>query len=446
MIRLKTLLFEDSENKSESDEKLRVLFVGDSQTAASWSYAKILLRSKLVSGKIVAKNGASTAEVLDMLKDNLTDKYDVVSIMAGGNDGAAKSPNAAIKNFETMFNLVRDSGAKLIIVTNPTKQYTEPGDKYYRKGGYPSNDKIANWLSSQTDAAAVINTQDFNKLDFTTDNVHLDADAHKKIAMDWKSAILSELPTQSKSDESPNVEVKRGDSGAIIQTIQAKLLDLGFDVGIEGKDGKFGPHTEEGVKEFQKSIGASATGKLSKSQIDTLHSKSKVTSRSISASPTKRNTLSLKSLYGSGASVKPVNVSSRNISDANTVINFFTSKGLTPEQAAGIAGNIKIESEFNPTAVGDSGAAFGLAQWRDSRRDRLETWTEKNGYSADSVDGQLEYLWWELNNTEKNALNKLKQETTPSAAAISFAKYFERPSAISSLRPGAAEAFFLAHK
>ena len=264
MIRLKTLLFEDSENKSESDEKLRVLFVGDSQTAASWSYAKILLLSKLVSGKIVAKNGASTAEVLDMLKDNLTDTYDVVSIMAGGNDGAAKSPNAAIKNFETMFNLVRDSGAKLIIVTNPTKQYTEPGDKYYRKGGYPSNDKIANWLSSQTDAAAVINTQDFNKLDFTTDNVHLDADAHKKIAMDWKSAILSELPTQSKTDESPNVEVKRGDSGAIIQTIQAKLLDLGFDVGIEGKDGKFGPHTEEGVKEFQKSIGASATGKLSK--------------------------------------------------------------------------------------------------------------------------------------------------------------------------------------
>ena len=55
MIRLKTLLFEDATKESDPNKKLRVLFVGDSQTAANWSYAKILLRNKLIDGKIVAK-------------------------------------------------------------------------------------------------------------------------------------------------------------------------------------------------------------------------------------------------------------------------------------------------------------------------------------------------------------------------------------------------------
>ena len=143
---------------------------------------------------------------------------------------------------------------------------------------------------------------------------------------------------------------------------------------------------------------------------------------------------------------KPSSMSSTSIADANTVIDFFTSKGLTPEQAAGIAGNIKAESEFNPTAIGDSGKAKGLAQWRDNRRTRLEKWTAQNGLDADSVDGQLKYLWWELNNTEKNALTKLKQQKTPGDAAEVFAKYFERPKHINPIRKSAAETFFSAYK
>jgi peptidoglycan hydrolase-like protein with peptidoglycan-binding domain/lysophospholipase L1-like esterase len=437
MIRLKTLLFEDSQKESESDKKLRVLFVGDSQTAANWSYAKILLRNKLIDGKIVAKNGASTTAVLRMLEDNLTNKYDVVSIMAGGNDGASKTPNVAIKNFETMFNLVRNSGAKLVVVTNPSKQFIETDDKYYRKEGYPSNDKIANWLASQSKADAVIDTQNFDKLDFTKDHVHLDADAHKKIAADWKDAILSGNVTNDTDDQVADTNIiQRGAKGDVVKKMQEKLIELGFDVGIEGADGKFGPHTEDGVKEFQKSIGEKPTGSLSKA------SYTKLLDKPIGLVGILSKTIdSIKKKSKSGKLFK---ASSKNIADANTVIDFFVGKGLSREHAAGIAGNIQAESKFNPAAVGDSGKAFGLAQWRDNRRDNLETWTADNGYDVNSVDGQLEYLWWELNNSESNALNKLKQTDTPSDAAYAFAKYFERPKVINPERQSAAETFFSA--
>jgi len=435
MIRLKTLLFEDSNKESESTKKLRVLFIGDSQTAANWSYAKMLLRNKLIDGKIVAKNGASTAEVLTMLQDNLTDNYDIVSIMAGGNDGASKTPNTAIKNFETMFSLVRSVGAKLVVVTNPSKQYVEADDKYYRKDGYPSNDKISTWLASQSNADVVIKTKAFDKLDFTKDHVHLDADAHKKIATDWKSAILSGNVTGDMTDQSADTSILQlGAKGDVVKKMQTKLIELGFDVGVEGVDGKFGPHTEDGVMAFQKSIGEKPTGSLSKASYTKLIDKPiglvAILSRAIG---------SIKKKSKSG---KPFKASTRNISDANTVIDFFVGKGLSREQAAGIAGNIQAESAFNPEAVGDSGKAFGLAQWRDGRRDNLNSWTEDNGYDVNSVDGQLEFLWWELNNSERNALTKLKQTDTPSDAAYAFAKFYERPTVINPERQSAAETFF----
>mgnify|MGYP003650058626 CR=1 FL=1 len=437
MIRLKTLLFEDSNKESASTKKLRVLFVGDSQTAANWSYAKILLRNKLIDGKIVAKNGASTSAVLRMLSDNLTNKYDVVSIMAGGNDGAAKTPIVAIKNFEAMFALVRSFGAKLIVVTNPSKQFIDTDDTYYRKGGYPSNDKIAKWLNTQTSADVVINTQNFDKVDFTKDHVHLDADAHKEIAAKWKNSMLLDSSTNDTEDRVVDANIiQRGAKGDVVKKMQTKLIELGFDVGVEGVDGKFGPHTEDGVKAFQKSIGERPTGSLSKSSynklIDSPIGLVGILSKEIGSIKKKRK------------SGKPFKASGRNISDAKTVINFFVGKGLSREQAAGIAGNIQSESGFDPEAVGDFGEAFGLAQWRDSRRDNLNSWTEDNGYDVNSFEGQLEFLWWELNNSERNSLTKLKQTATPSDAALAIAQFYERPKVINPERQAAAETFFSA--
>lgn len=127
---------------------------------------------------------------------------------------------------------------------------------------------------------------------------------------------------------------------------------------------------------------------------------------------------------------------------ARQAIDFFMSKGLTRAQAAGIAGNLLHESGFNPSAVGDGGTSFGIAQWHNGRGDAMKRWTAAHGYSPTSFRGQLEYLWHELNNSERNALGKLRQTSSPYDAGMSFCRYFERPAVISPARGQAAERFY----
>ena len=128
--------------------------------------------------------------------------------------------------------------------------------------------------------------------------------------------------------------------------------------------------------------------------------------------------------------------------DAQQAIEFFMSKGLTRQQAAGIAGNLQHESGFSPTAVGDGGTSFGVAQWHLGRGDAMKRWTREHGYSPESFRGQLEYLWHELNNSESFALGKLRATTTAYDAGMAFCRYFERPAVISPARGHSAEQYY----
>lgn len=127
---------------------------------------------------------------------------------------------------------------------------------------------------------------------------------------------------------------------------------------------------------------------------------------------------------------------------AQQTINFFMSKGLTRAQAAGIAGNLLFESGFNPSAVGDGGTSFGIAQWHFGRGDAMKAYCTSHGYSTTSFKGQLEYLWSELNGSERNALSKLRQTTSAYDAGMAFERYYERPAVISSARGDAATRFY----
>ena len=115
--------------------------------------------------------------------------------------------------------------------------------------------------------------------------------------------------------------------------------------------------------------------------------------------------------------------------DPNFIITFFISKGLSAEQAAGIAGN--MESETNYTwetgVIGDNGKSMGLAQWNKSRLIRLHQFATDKGKKITDPNTQLEYLWDELQNKEKPAFKKLKETETAKEAGISFMINFERP-------------------
>lgn len=107
---------------------------------------------------------------------------------------------------------------------------------------------------------------------------------------------------------------------------------------------------------------------------------------------------------------------------ASNVINFFKNKGLTEEQSRGILGNLMQESRGNHTVTNKTSGAYGLAQWLGPRKQRL---FQKYG-SNPSMQQQLEFIWEELNTTEKKSLQKLLNTTTVADATRVFAQDFER--------------------
>ena len=115
--------------------------------------------------------------------------------------------------------------------------------------------------------------------------------------------------------------------------------------------------------------------------------------------------------------------------NAKEVVDFFVKKGLTKNQAVGIAGNLQAESNFNTEAVGDNGTAYGLAQWRGGRLKALMDYAKSEKKDPKAFYTQLNFLWRELNTSEKPALAKLNEAVTIETAALNFAKYYERPQA-----------------
>lgn len=71
-------------------------------------------------------------------------------------------------------------------------------------------------------------------------------------------------------------------------------------------------------------------------------------------------------------------------------------KAITPEQAAGIMGNIQRESGFNPGIVERSGGGgYGLIQWTGGRRTSLENAAKARGVPVNDLGFQLDYMYEE---------------------------------------------------
>jgi hypothetical protein len=83
----------------------------------------------------------------------------------------------------------------------------------------------------------------------------------------------------------------------------------------------------------------------------------------------KRQSYALDVFKGMDNNLKPTGEMPNN---AALVYNYFLNKGMSPAQAAGITGNLMVESypEINPSAFNPEGGgkgAFGIAQWRGPR-------------------------------------------------------------------------------
>ena len=108
--------------------------------------------------------------------------------------------------------------------------------------------------------------------------------------------------------------------------------------------------------------------------------------------------------------------------------NYMTQeKGLAPHVAEGMLHNMKDESGFDPTIVGDNGNAVGLFQHNGPRMHRLKDYLEERGTDLTDWKAQIDFAVDELSSTERKAGQALAKTATASEAAIVFLEEFERP-------------------
>lgn len=117
---------------------------------------------------------------------------------------------------------------------------------------------------------------------------------------------------------------------------------------------------------------------------------------------------------------KPVNPNQQ----AKKAYNYYIGRGVKPNVAAGIVGNLYKESGLNPNAVGDKGTAYGVAQWRGNRLSNLKNYAAKKGRSYSDLNTQLDYI---LDEQGENQVLSTMENQSPEQAAQTFADKYERP-------------------
>jgi len=123
-------------------------------------------------------------------------------------------------------------------------------------------------------------------------------------------------------------------------------------------------------------------------------------------------TIAGQNIFGGGAST-------------HQALQYFLDAKLSKNQATGLVANLYAESGLNPAAVGDSGKAYGIAQWHQDRQDEFKRVYGKD-IRGSSLQEQLDFVAYELQHKEQAALRQLlKAKTTDEAVKAGLA--YERP-------------------
>jgi peptidoglycan hydrolase-like protein with peptidoglycan-binding domain len=221
-----------------------------------------------------------------------------------------------------------------------------------------------------------------------------------------------------------NITVPTSKRSPEVADMQKALMALGYDLPRHGVDGIRGPETNGAIKKFQADNSLESSGEPNKETVaklnDILKSKPEV------ASKLKQSTLADIG-YQPGSGAGRSGAAAGSTGNAKKAVEYFIAKGWTPEQSAGIVGNLQAESGANLKidAVGDGGLAYGIAQWHPPRQANFTKAYGKN-IRGSTLEDQLAFIQWELDNTESKAASWLKRAKTTDEAAWVFDKYYER--------------------
>lgn len=106
----------------------------------------------------------------------------------------------------------------------------------------------------------------------------------------------------------------------------------------------------------------------------------------------------------------------------------LVSGGLTPDEALAFVGELHRESYMNPTQREHGGVGYGLIQVTDDARvQKFNDFFNNTGLDRNSIDGQIQYILWELKNSERQAFDKLRSASTDEERHYNLRKYYFRP-------------------
>ena len=166
------------------------LFIGDSNTAGSNSYAdKFMSLCKNPNNKKIAKVGAKTSWMLPQLLAELKkNDYDIVTILAGSNDiFATLSISEAKSNMDKMLKTAKNSGAKVVVITPPYKGHLKRAtQKHFAL--------IKEWNDFLKNHKVPMKFIDFSKIVrdkslFAIDNQHINSEGHQVLTKAYLKSL-----------------------------------------------------------------------------------------------------------------------------------------------------------------------------------------------------------------------------------------------------------------
>ena len=101
----------------------------------------------------------------------------------------------------------------------------------------------------------------------------------------------------------------------------------------------------------------------------------------------------------------------------DAIYNYLAKKGFNNAAICAILANMEHESGFDPTIDGDGGTSYGLCQWHNSRKENLKNYCAEHNLDPSSIEGQLEFLCYELETSYGGVYDALKNApNTPQGA------------------------------
>ena len=163
----------------------KVLFIGDSHTAADYGWQHQLCKKTKMTYLNTAVGGKQTAWMLQEAKLKVNEYFDYCFIYGGANDMAGnRPPIKSVKNIQAIVNICHNFGVTPIVITgfDPMTCINVGGRNAYI--GYPQRySKFQQLLVDSIHGATVVQTHCISRTDCGDFLCHMTSSGHKKMAL-----------------------------------------------------------------------------------------------------------------------------------------------------------------------------------------------------------------------------------------------------------------------